>query len=61
MPALDPGTLGSWLQACAHIRRHVTPELLSYGDPAGYRPLREAIASYLGPTRGVTCSATLYA
>jgi GntR family transcriptional regulator/MocR family aminotransferase len=30
---------------------------LSYGDPAGYRPLREAIAEYVIAARGVRCSA----
>src|SRR5262249_6158453 len=28
-----------------------------YGDPAGYRPLREAIAGYLRATRAVRCDA----
>ena len=27
------------------------------GDPRGYEPLREAIAAYLGSSRGVNCSA----
>jgi GntR family transcriptional regulator / MocR family aminotransferase len=31
--------------------------LLGYGDPAGYRPLREAIAGYLATTRAVKCNA----
>jgi len=30
---------------------------LDYLDPAGYRPLREAIAAYLGMARGVHCTA----
>jgi GntR family transcriptional regulator/MocR family aminotransferase len=42
------------------IRRHTQRadrELLGYGDPAGYRPLQEAIAGYLATTRGVRCDA----
>jgi GntR family transcriptional regulator/MocR family aminotransferase len=30
-------------------------ELASYGDPAGYAPLREAISAHLGRSRGVRC------
>ena len=33
------------------------PELLAYHQPAGYLPLREAIASYLATARGVRCTA----
>lgn len=32
-------------------------ELLDYGDPGGYAPLREAIAEYLRTSRGVSCEA----
>jgi GntR family transcriptional regulator/MocR family aminotransferase len=41
------------------IRRHATapPDLLAYGDPAGYGPLREAIAEYLRTARAVDCDA----
>lgn len=37
-----------------HVRRPDT-SLLGYGNPAGYRPLREAIAAYLATTRGIRC------
>jgi GntR family transcriptional regulator/MocR family aminotransferase len=30
---------------------------LSYGDPQGFLPLREALAAYLGAARGVVCNA----
>jgi GntR family transcriptional regulator/MocR family aminotransferase len=41
------------------IRRHATapPDLLAYGDPAGYGPLREAIVEYLRTARAVDCDA----
>ncbi len=31
--------------------------MLNYGDPAGYPPLRDAIAGHIGTARGVRCSA----
>jgi GntR family transcriptional regulator/MocR family aminotransferase len=40
------------------IRRHadsLSDDLLAYGDPAGYAPLREAIAAYLRTARAVDC------
>jgi GntR family transcriptional regulator / MocR family aminotransferase len=42
------------------IRRHATtpPDLQAYGDPAGYGPLREAIAEYLRTARAVDCDAS---
>jgi GntR family transcriptional regulator/MocR family aminotransferase len=55
-PALDhfPGEIFARL-----VRRHATapPELLAYGDPAGYGPLREAIVEYLRTARAVDCDA----
>jgi GntR family transcriptional regulator/MocR family aminotransferase len=33
------------------------PALGQYGDPAGYRPLRDALARYLAQSRGVRCTA----
>ena len=33
------------------------PDTRGYGDPCGYRPLREAIATHLRQTRGVTLGA----
>ena len=33
------------------------PDVRGYGDPCGYRPLREAIATHLRQTRGVTLGA----
>ncbi|MGH2353086.1 MAG: PLP-dependent aminotransferase family protein, partial [Chloroflexota bacterium] len=33
------------------------PALGQYGDPAGYRPLREALAAYLARSRGLRCTA----
>lgn len=57
LPALDafPRKLWSTLAAC-EIRR-IAADDLAYPDPAGHRPLREAIAAYLGLSRGITVSA----
>jgi GntR family transcriptional regulator/MocR family aminotransferase len=57
MPALDEFPWRTWTRLAkrhAANQRHV---LRSGLDPAGYRPLREAIATYLGAARGVNCSA----
>jgi GntR family transcriptional regulator/MocR family aminotransferase len=57
IPALDlfPTTL--WAQIAARRLRKVSMGLLAGCDPMGYRPLREAVADYLGTSRGVRCSA----
>jgi GntR family transcriptional regulator/MocR family aminotransferase len=44
-----------WSRLTARRLRHGAANLLTQGSPAGYRPLREAIAEYLGTTRGVRC------
>jgi GntR family transcriptional regulator/MocR family aminotransferase len=54
--ALDHFPLGLWARLVSRNWRHSTTTLLGYGDPAGYRPLREAVASYLGAARGVRCT-----
>jgi GntR family transcriptional regulator/MocR family aminotransferase len=56
-PALDAFPYPEWVRLSAACRRRIRREHLGYGEPAGYRPLREAIAEYLGPTRGVRCRA----
>ncbi|HYY41511.1 MAG TPA: PLP-dependent aminotransferase family protein, partial [Pyrinomonadaceae bacterium] len=56
-PALDlfPHTL--WARMLARRWRRPTRDLLGYTESAGYRPLREAIAAYLGAARAVRCEA----
>jgi GntR family transcriptional regulator/MocR family aminotransferase len=56
LPAIDVFPTQLWLRLNARRMRKATSELLSYGNTAGYRPLREAIAEYLGSARGVQCS-----
>jgi GntR family transcriptional regulator / MocR family aminotransferase len=55
LPALDlfPATL--WAQLTARRWRRASTNLLLGCHPLGYRPLREAVADYLGASRGVKC------
>src|SRR5436189_285540 len=46
-----------WAKLVARHGRHPTETLLGYGDPAGYRPLREAVTGYLRTARAVRCEA----
>lgn len=50
-----PRTL--WLRLLGRALRCRAAELTRYGDPAGYYPLREAIARHLAVSRGVAASA----
>lgn len=55
LPALDAFPRKVWTRLVAHRLRAHEPQALMYPDPAGYRPLREHIATYLGLSRGVSC------
>ena len=57
LPALDlfPTTL--WAQLAGRRLRRATTRLLMGCPPLGYRPLQEAVAQYLGTSRGVRCTA----
>jgi GntR family transcriptional regulator/MocR family aminotransferase len=72
MPPLDPGLridfrygvpnlqdfpAQAWRTLAARTLRRLDKRSLVYGDPAGYRPLREAIVHYVREHRGITCSA----
>lgn len=57
VPALDAFPWSIWRRVTAESSRHLPLDLLNYGDPAGYAPLREVIAGYLGLSRGVRCTA----
>jgi len=46
-----------WARVASRRMRQMSSSLLVGGHPAGYGPLREAIAGYLAATRGVKCSA----
>src|SRR5436305_8032724 len=55
--ALDAFPADLWSKLLARRWRNPPRELLGYGDAAGYRPLREAIAAYLGAAPAVRCEA----
>jgi GntR family transcriptional regulator/MocR family aminotransferase len=55
LPALDHFPFETWSRLAAHSWRNPPSDLLCYGDPQGYRPLREAIVGYLKASRGVRC------
>ncbi len=57
MPALDHFPHRVWGRLLWRHGKRQSSALMAYGDPAGYVPLREAIAEYLGVARGVRCDA----
>ncbi|WP_420476375.1 PLP-dependent aminotransferase family protein [Noviherbaspirillum sp. ST9] len=54
MPGLDLFPFDVWARLEARRWRR-TPHELGYSAPIGYKPLREALAGYLGASRGVHC------
>ncbi|MCP3135903.1 MocR-like pyridoxine biosynthesis transcription factor PdxR [Pyxidicoccus xibeiensis] len=55
LPALDLFPTRLWARAVAKQTRLLGPGLMTAGEPAGFRPLREALAAHLGTSRGVRC------
>jgi GntR family transcriptional regulator / MocR family aminotransferase len=57
VPAVDVFPVDTWGRIMARRWGRTPARDLAYGDPFGYRPLREAIADYLRAARGVRCTA----
>src|SRR5215467_8956430 len=57
IPAVEQFPVSVWAHLSSKWAAKASRTLLNYGDPLGYRPLREAIADYLGAARGVRCEA----
>jgi DNA-binding transcriptional MocR family regulator len=57
LPALDAFPRKVWSRLVARHARGFTQTDMAYPNPAGYAPLREAIAGYLATSRGVRCTA----
>ena len=55
LPALDAFPRKLWTRLAGRQLRQTGLEGLVYSDPQGYAPLRSAIASYLGISRGIAC------
>ena len=55
LPAIDAFPRKVWNRLVAHRLRGSDASAFTYPDPAGYWPLRERIATYLGLSRGVEC------
>jgi len=56
--ALEAFPVALWQQLISRNARRIDESSLTYGDPAGHEPLREAVAAYLGNARGVRCDAS---
>ena len=56
LPALDAFPTDLLARLTARRWRRASATFLGYGDPAGFCPLREALAAYLGAARGVRCT-----
>ena len=56
-PALDLFPVRLWQRLVNRRFRAATMASLDYGDPAGFTPLREAIAAHVQAARGTTCGA----
>jgi GntR family transcriptional regulator/MocR family aminotransferase len=56
-PAVDLFPVGVWSRLVNRRLRSVTATQLDYGDPAGLRGLREAIAEHVQAVRGTRCGA----
>jgi GntR family transcriptional regulator/MocR family aminotransferase len=57
IPALDLFPSALWAKMAARSYGRASAGLLDGGDPAGYRPLREAICAHVSAARGVRCGA----
>lgn len=56
-PDLDAFPFDLWARLAAKRTRRTQRDLLGDGEAQGYRPLRAAIAEYVGMSRGMTCTA----
>ena len=57
VPAIELFPFGTWSRIAGALLRNPPRELVSYGDPAGYRALREAIAAQFRDRKHVACDA----
>jgi GntR family transcriptional regulator/MocR family aminotransferase len=55
MPAIDRFPWSVWAKLTNQLCREQPLNAISYGDPQGELPLREAIAEYVGVARAIVC------
>jgi GntR family transcriptional regulator / MocR family aminotransferase len=55
IPAIDEFPIEAWSKMRRALWKKLGVANLSYGDPAGFQPLRTAIAEYVRAYRGVKC------
>ncbi len=55
LPALEHFPIGIWSKLVAGHSRTPPRSMMAYGGAMGYLPFREAVADYLGASRGVRC------
>ncbi len=58
LPALEHFPTVVWSKLVNRHARKPSVDMMVYGDPMGYLPLREAIAEYLNTVRAVRCDAS---
>lgn len=56
-PAIDEFPREIWRKLLAARARRAARDTFGYAPPAGYKPLREALAGYLARARGLSCTA----
>lgn len=56
LPALDAFPRKTWSRLAIRTVRLTDTVAMAYPDRAGYAPLRRAIATYLGVSRGIVCT-----
>lgn len=54
-PGADQFPVDLWARIASRRLRRTSIDMLRFGDPNGYAPLREAVADYLARSRGVVC------
>lgn len=56
LPALDAFPMAQWAKLSARHWRKDRDDIMGYGEPFGYAPLRAAIARQLNASRGIKCA-----
>lgn len=55
VPAMDLFPVELWGRLLSRTWRRASLQMMGYGDPMGYRPLRESVVRHLRAARGIEC------